>query len=55
MKKMNVGILLFDEVEVLDFAGPYETFAVTIDTIIIKSLMYLLLHKNMKFQQEMVF
>lgn len=28
---MNVGILLFDEVEVLDFAGPYETFAVTID------------------------
>ena len=31
MKKMNVGILLFDEVEVLDFAGPYETFAVTID------------------------
>lgn len=31
MKKMNVGILLFDEVEVLDFSGPYETFAVTLD------------------------
>jgi transcriptional regulator GlxA family with amidase domain len=30
-EKMNVGILLFDEVEVLDFAGPYEVFAITID------------------------
>lgn len=28
---MNVGILLFDEVEVLDFAGPYEVFAITTD------------------------
>lgn len=28
---MNVGILLFDEVEVLDFAGPYEAFALTTD------------------------
>lgn len=28
---MNVGILLFDEVEVLDFAGPFEAFAVTTD------------------------
>ncbi len=27
--KKNVAILLFDEVEVLDFAGPYEVFAVT--------------------------
>jgi transcriptional regulator GlxA family with amidase domain len=25
----NVAILLFDEVEVLDFAGPFEVFAVT--------------------------
>lgn len=25
----TVGILLFDEVEVLDFAGPYEVFSVT--------------------------
>ena len=25
----NVGILLFDDVEVLDFAGPYEVFSVT--------------------------
>ncbi len=25
----NVGILLFDEVEVLDFAGPYEVFSIT--------------------------
>ena len=31
MKKLirkNVGILLFDDVELLDFAGPYEVFAV---------------------------
>ncbi|MDW7668100.1 MAG: DJ-1/PfpI family protein [Bacillota bacterium] len=25
----NVGILLFDDVEVLDFAGPFEVFSVT--------------------------
>ena len=28
-KKRNVGILIFDEAEVLDFAGPFEVFAVT--------------------------
>lgn len=27
--KQNVAILIFDEVEVLDFAGPFEVFAVT--------------------------
>ncbi|MCM3030438.1 DJ-1/PfpI family protein [Niallia sp. MER 6] len=27
MKKRTVGILLFNEVEVLDFAGPYEVFS----------------------------
>ena len=27
--KRSVGILLFDEVEVLDFAGPFEVFSVT--------------------------
>ena len=27
MKKLNVGILLFNEVEVLDFAGPFEVFS----------------------------
>jgi transcriptional regulator GlxA family with amidase domain len=27
--RRNVAILLFDEVEVLDFAGPFEVFAVT--------------------------
>jgi transcriptional regulator GlxA family with amidase domain len=27
--KKNVAILIFDEVEVLDFAGPFEVFAVT--------------------------
>jgi transcriptional regulator GlxA family with amidase domain len=27
--KKNVAIFLFDEVEVLDFAGPFEVFAVT--------------------------
>ncbi len=27
--KRNVGILIFDEVEVLDFAGPYEVFSRT--------------------------
>ena len=29
MKKRNVAILLFDDVEVLDFAGPFEVFTVT--------------------------
>ena len=29
MKKRAVGILLFDEVELLDFAGPYEVFSTT--------------------------
>jgi putative intracellular protease/amidase len=27
MKKQTVGIFIFDEVEVLDFAGPYEVFS----------------------------
>ena len=27
--KRNVGILLFDDAEVLDFAGPFEVFSVT--------------------------
>jgi len=29
MKRTSVGILVFPEVEVLDFAGPFEVFAVT--------------------------
>jgi transcriptional regulator GlxA family with amidase domain len=29
MRKLSVVILLFDEVEVLDFAGPFEVFSVT--------------------------
>lgn len=29
MKEWNVGILLFNEVEVLDFAGPFEVFSIT--------------------------
>jgi transcriptional regulator GlxA family with amidase domain len=29
MEKFNVGILLFDDVEVLDFAGPFEVFSRT--------------------------
>ena len=28
-KALTVGILLFEEVEVLDFAGPYEVFSIT--------------------------
>lgn len=28
-QRWNVGILLFDEVEVLDFAGPFEVFSIT--------------------------
>ncbi|MGI9580170.1 DJ-1/PfpI family protein [Chryseobacterium sp. RRHN12] len=28
MKKINVGILIFNEVEVLDFAGPFEVFSI---------------------------
>jgi transcriptional regulator GlxA family with amidase domain len=29
MEKLNVGILLFDDVELLDFAGPFEVFSRT--------------------------
>ncbi len=29
MEKKNVGIVLFDDVEVLDFCGPFEVFSVT--------------------------
>lgn len=29
MKKRNTAILMFDDVEVLDFAGPFEVFSVT--------------------------
>ena len=29
MNKRNVGILIFENVEVLDFAGPYEVFSRT--------------------------
>jgi transcriptional regulator GlxA family with amidase domain len=29
MNKLQVGIFLFDSVEVLDFAGPFEVFSVT--------------------------
>ena len=28
-KKRNVAIFIFDEAEVLDFAGPFEVFSVT--------------------------
>lgn len=29
MNTISVGILLFNEVEVLDFAGPFEVFSLT--------------------------
>jgi putative intracellular protease/amidase len=29
LKQKNVGILLFNEDEVLDFAGPFEVFSIT--------------------------
>jgi hypothetical protein len=29
----NVAILVFDDVEILDFAGPYEVFNVASDTV----------------------
>ncbi len=29
MEKWNVGILMFDDVEILDFAGPFEVFSRT--------------------------
>lgn len=29
MPRIKVGILLFNEVEVMDFAGPYEVFSIT--------------------------
>ena len=28
-EQKNIGILLFNEVEVLDFAGPFEVFSIT--------------------------
>jgi len=28
-KARNIGILIFDDVEVLDFCGPFEVFSVT--------------------------
>ena len=28
-KRKNIGILIFDNAEVLDFAGPFEVFSVT--------------------------
>lgn len=31
-KRINVGILIFDEVEVLDFAGPFEVFSIAENT-----------------------
>ena len=31
-KRINVGILIFDDVEVLDFAGPYEVFSIAEST-----------------------
>ncbi len=31
----SVGMLLFDDVELLDFAGPYEVFAVEDDVVAI--------------------
>ncbi len=30
---LNVGIAIFDQVEVLDFCGPFEVFSVTTDTL----------------------
>ena len=29
MNRKRVGIVIFDDVEVLDFCGPYEVFSVT--------------------------
>jgi hypothetical protein len=29
MQKLCVGIVIYDEVEVLDFCGPFEVFSVT--------------------------
>lgn len=28
MERRNVGIVIFDNVEVLDFCGPFEVFAI---------------------------
>ena len=32
IRHWNIGILLFNEVEVLDFAGPFEVFSIATDT-----------------------
>jgi transcriptional regulator GlxA family with amidase domain len=29
MSRRKIGILLFNEVEVMDFAGPFEVFSIT--------------------------
>jgi len=29
MKQWKIGILLFNEVEVLDFSGPFEVFSIS--------------------------
>ena len=33
MRRRNVAILIFDDVEVLDFCGPFEVFSATAETI----------------------
>lgn len=33
---INIGILIFDEVEVLDFAGPFEVFSIATDDNAVK-------------------
>ena len=42
IKKKNVGIFIFDSVEILDFAGPYEVFA---STRLTKKVMLGAIHK----------
>jgi putative intracellular protease/amidase len=44
----NIGILLFNDIELLDFAGPYEVFSVTDELNIIPSAKPLLLKSTVK-------
>jgi len=32
-RPLQVGIMLFDDVEVLDFAGPFEVFSITSERV----------------------
>jgi transcriptional regulator GlxA family with amidase domain len=48
MKKKTVGILIFDDAEVLDFAGPFEVFSVTSQLNNFELFDVFLIHKDLR-------